>query len=231
MANIIFTPIFDIKKEYFPSPAIKEIPDWYKNSKPYMNANYKTVDPITNLANQTIKKCIPVFDSMTAGYIIKTHVDVYVNKINGIPQFSWPNFNPIELHVIDQAKDYPNCPQHSLPKWISPWSIKTKNGYSCIFLSPMHHENKYLEILPAIVDTDKHILPINFPFFIKDNFSDGLIPAGTPIVQVIPFKRDVFTMSIGTKKNRKKIKKYHQTFNSVFFDKYKKENWSRKEYL
>ena len=30
---------------------------------------------------------------------------------------------------------------------------------------------------------------INFPFFIKEGFT-GLIPYGTPIVQIIPFKRD-----------------------------------------
>jgi hypothetical protein len=43
--------------------------------------------------------------------------------------------------------------------------------------------------LPAIVDTDKHPIMVNFPFFLKENFS-GVIPYGTPIVQVIPFKRE-----------------------------------------
>jgi hypothetical protein len=32
-------------------------------------------------------------------------------------------------------------------------------------------------------------MPVLFPFMMKNNFS-GVVPAGTPVVQIVPFKRD-----------------------------------------
>jgi hypothetical protein len=46
-----------------------------------------------------------------------------------------------------------------------------------------------------VVDTDKHPIVINFPFVINKDFS-GIIPAGTPIIQAIPFKRDTWDSKV-----------------------------------
>jgi hypothetical protein len=58
-----------------------------------------------------------------------------------------------------------------------------------MFIHPTYRPDLPFYILPAIVDTDKHPLIINFPFFIKEGFT-GVIEFGTPMVQAIPFKRD-----------------------------------------
>jgi hypothetical protein len=59
---------------------------------------------------------------------------------------------------------------------------------------------------------------------------DGLIPAGTPIMQVIPFKRDEFQMEIGSKEEFEQQAKVINKLRSVFFDSYKREFRQPKEY-
>ena len=56
-------------------------------------------------------------------------------------------------------------------------------------------------VLPAIVDTDKHPINVNFPFFIRKDF-EGTLPMGTPIMQIIPFKRDIWTHEVITEHDR-----------------------------
>jgi hypothetical protein len=62
-----------------PVPAKKALPDWYKDHPTYTTGLGREVRP-TGDGIGTIKKCLAVFDSMTAGYIIKTPLDVNVVK-------------------------------------------------------------------------------------------------------------------------------------------------------
>jgi hypothetical protein len=48
--------------------------------------------------------------------------------------------------------------------------------------------------MSGFVDTDQYDMsPINFPFFLKEDF-EGTIKNGTPIAQVIPIKRDSWSL-------------------------------------
>jgi hypothetical protein len=51
-------------KEYLPTPAKLNIPEWYKNL---------THTPI----QKTIKGCMPFLDTLTTGYILKMPVDYF----------------------------------------------------------------------------------------------------------------------------------------------------------
>jgi hypothetical protein len=64
-----------------------------------------------------------------------------------------------------------------------------------LFIHPVHRREYGGRILEGIVDTDNYHGAVNFPFMLNPGF-EGLIPAGTPIAQVIPFKRDSFKMII-----------------------------------
>jgi len=57
-----------------------------------------------------------------------------------------------------------------------------------------------------------------------------MIPAGTPFLQIIPFKREDWTSSVGGEKERKKHAADVAKFQRVFFDRYKKFWWNKKEY-
>jgi hypothetical protein len=85
-------------------------------------------------------------------------------------------------------------------------------------------------ILPGIVDTDEYYAPINFPMVINDPNFEGLIPKGTPIAQVIPFKRESWKMEIGGEKELAEQEKVGQKLLTKFFDRYKTMFRANKEY-
>ena len=225
--NIIFINTLNVDEIYAPTPAAFEIPQWYKDTPSYKD-NLKKPDSTNNIPS-TVKRCMPVFDSMSSGYIIKSYVDVYVSQKYGYPFFEWPSLSPISFHPIEQAEKHPKQNGIPYPKWVNSWAVKTPPGYSCLFTTPMHRENLF-EILPGIVDTDRSIPAVSFPFVLKDNSWEGLIPAGTPIAQVIPFKRDSWIMSMGNEKLIKEEEKAAKLLRTRFFDSYRTFFWTRKEY-
>lgn len=228
MNEIIFTPMFAISEEFYPQPASKNIPDWYKNTNSYRHSNKYVFDETGG--NQTIKKCMPVFDALTSGYTIKTHVDINVSLRDGSSYYEWPSYEPISFHVVDQAPLHPKKNNMPYPKINNPWSIQTKKGYSCLFIPPMHNPNGIFTIMPGIVDTDTHIIPVNFPFTLDDPHFEGLIPAGTPICQIIPFKRDSFSMKIGDSKQFQKVERANSIYRVNFINRYKNKFWNKKDY-
>jgi hypothetical protein len=242
MSDIIFTNTLGVSEDFKPKPAALVIPEWYKNLESYIgNEKKPSGDGVTTA---TIKRCMPVFDSITSGYIITTYVDVYVSQKElvdenniptgkKVPWYEWPAFMPIEWHPIIQAPTHPykkNIPDHtSYPKWINAWSIKTPPGYSAIFLQPFHRESPFT-ILPGVVDTDTYTPPVSFPFVLNDWNFEGLIPAGTPIAQVIPFKRESWKMKFGDIDDFKSQDKVLTLLKSRFFDSYKTQFRKTKEY-
>jgi hypothetical protein len=224
--NIIFTNTSEQKLEQ-PEPASKHIPEWYKSMDSYIGKT-KTPNGMGE-SNATIKRCMPVFDAITAGYIISSPADVYVSIKDGKQHFEWPALNLINFHPIEQAPEHPLKNSHAYPKWTNYWAIETPKGYSTMFVQPMHRESVFT-IMPGIVDTDQYYVPVNFPFVINDPNFEGLIPKGTPIAQVIPFKRESWQMQTGDKDKYFKQLDVMNKLVTKFFDRYKSMFWSRKEY-
>lgn len=240
MKKIKFTDSFNIPKQFYPQPASKELPQWYKDTSSYKTSK-KFEDLVANFSNATIKKCIPVFDAITSGYVIYSHCDVYVTqemddigKLN--PKYQYSSGPAIELHPLWQADKHParmidlNTKEvKNFPKWMNPWIIETPPGYSCLFIQPIHRESVFT-ILTGIVDTDKYVSTVNFPFVLNNSNFEGLIPAGTPIAQVIPFKRDSWKLEFENKKNITKHMDILKHLKSKFFEMYKLYYWSTKHY-
>jgi hypothetical protein len=226
--KIIFTSILDFDDLEKPKPASTIIPDWYKNTKSYVFD--KKIPTNEGTSSGTIKKCIPVFDAITAGYIITSPTDIYVGTNENSGQFFyWPNFGAIEFHPIEQAQEHPLKKPFNYPKWMNPWAIKTEKGYSVLITQPMHRDLPFT-IFPGVVDTDTYTAPINFPFVINDPLFEGLIPRGTPIAQIIPFKRDSWEMSIGDEKEKRDQFQITLKLTTKLFDKYKNMFWDKKQY-
>lgn len=229
--EIIFTKTTDLVSDiYKPKPASEFLPDWYKNTSSYLDG--KKEPPIgNNVTNATIKKCLPVFDALTAGYIIPTYQDLWIRKTStGEVLYQVMGDINIEFHGTVQAPFHPAMNNLPYPKWVNPWSIQTPKGYSSFFMPPVHMANKYFTVLPGFVDTDSYKSTIHFPFVLNDINFEGLIPAGTPMVQVIPIKRESWTHSFGSEKEIKGIKEDATKLASMFFDRYKKLFWESKSY-
>jgi len=231
--KIVFTNTAGVPEEYSPKPASAFIPDWYKKLESYLSGEKKPTGQ--GQTSATIKRCMPVFDAITGGYLILSAADVYVSQKkteDGIkqPYFEWANYGLIAFHPIEQAPEHPNRNGHiAYPKWTNPWAIKTPKGYSTLFVQPMHRDSVFT-ILPGIVDTDIYTAPVNFPFVLNDVNFEGLIPAGTPIAQVIPVKRDFWQMSIGTEVEFIEQQKVLNRLKTKFFDSYKSVFRQPKEY-
>jgi len=228
--KITFTNITNIDlEEYQPQPASKMLPDWYKETQSYYGEQGKK--PTGNgTTTATIKRCVPVFDALTAGYIITSFCDIYISQKDGAPWYEWPSFGPIEFHPVEQAVLHPKQNNFSFPKWINPWAISTPKGYSVLFTAPMHRENSIFTCMPGVVDTDNYTPPVNFPFTLNDTTFEGFIPAGTPLVQVIPFKRDSWKKQLGTQKDIEEQDKITKKLRTIFFDSYRNRYWDRKQF-
>lgn len=166
---------FDILK---PVPSSRMVPEWFR----------KTEGAKEGI--ETLKKCIPILDSLTAGYMIRLPADM-----TWIPETK--RFFSMSEVQLNSDHNYVQTDQVSLPpefdpqphKWVNSWFIKTPPGYSTLFIHPLNQMDLPFHSFSGIVDTDRHPLVINFPFVLRKDFS-GTIPAGTPIIQAIPFKRD-----------------------------------------
>lgn len=213
-----------------PVSAKSLLPKWYKKTNSYMD-NKKATRIINNThqTTATIKKCMPVYDAITAGYFILSWADIKIfNKDNVI---HYEIESPIVSdHNVRQASNHPNVDKQDdiVAKFMNPWSIQTPEGYSCLFVPPSHHSN-IINIMPAIVDTDTYNIEIHFPFTLTNRLFEGVIPKGTPLVQVIPFKRDMWEMEI-KELPQEDYKKSYDKLRKTNSNGYKNEFWEPKSY-
>jgi len=239
MFNKPHMTVYPIEEEYLkfltpPQLASKNLAPWMKGMPSYYTP-HKSVDE-NNDPTTTIKKCMPVIDSMTAGYHILLPCDVWVKRVQddysgeGVDiKWALSHLKLVELHKKEQLVDYPldDSYEQIIFKWINPWIIETRKGWSTLFITPLHHPEIPFYCFPGLVDTDKFPIPVNFPFLIKKGF-EGLIPKGTPIIQMIPVKREK-TNCVYKKYNKKFLHSWFKA-SSVFFNIYKKHFHQKKEY-
>jgi len=92
----------------------------------------------------------------------------------------------------------------------------------------MNNSDDRFSIIPGIVDTDTYDLEINFPIVFNGDKYESLkttIKRGTPYVQVIPFKRNSWKMSVEeTKEKKRKIFNFYK----YILNNYKRISWSKK---
>jgi hypothetical protein len=218
-----------------PVPASKKMPEWYKSIPRYIGGKKKPPMDSSSTTG-TIKTCMPVLDVMTSGYLILSSADVFIRKTDEGRYYNWSDYDLITFHSQNQVTGYPKLEAkmklESVPKFANHWIVQTPKNYSCLFVTPFHHDLPFT-ILPAIVDTDSYFNTVNFPFLPDPEF-EGLIPKGTPIAQVIPFKRENWEMSIGHLKDSKDLQnnwlKVTRGMATEFFDRYKRNHWTAKSY-
>ena len=185
-----------------PMPAFRLLPEWYKQQSVTTNNEDLSIRD-RGVVNTTVKKCMPVLDDLIAGYMVSLASDVQVTFDNEQIHFDWSLLLPSNVEPLITTHSPPQISSFSIPdgysifpfKFTNYWKIVTPKGYSCLFKHPTWHGNVPFLSLSGIVDTDTHPVPVNFPFLIRHGWQ-GIIPAGTPIMQIIPFRREAWFSEI-----------------------------------
>jgi hypothetical protein len=222
----------DYKFVDIPQPSKQFIPEWYKDSKRYFPDNkLRFINGNPNLA---IKHCIPFLESLTSGYIAVTWCDIMVTKTEIGLKIDWRTNDDIPVPLSERPKSVaetlPIPAGHSNQHfaWHNIYQIKLPDGYSLLLTHPFNRFDLPFTTLSGIVDADYGMQQGNVPFFIKEDF-EGIIPAGTPMFQVLPFKREGWTSSKNEKLND--LDREH-SFNNMkkISGFYKDKFWNRKKY-
>jgi hypothetical protein len=214
-------------------PAEDFVPDWYRKSPSKIKGeSTELLISAPYSVTSTYKKCTPILDAITSGYVVALSADIEVIlKDDGSPYIMWRTMRDIiSFHSAEQWEGLP-CPNGYFPfvyKWNNQFTINTPSGYSLLFTKPFNRFDLPFESVSGIVDTDAYDMPVNFPFFIKKGFT-GIIPKGTPIAQIIPIKRESW--------GREHIE-YDKDFHMIAIDRfrstikrsYKNNFWNRKIY-
>lgn len=170
-----------------PVPARSYLPDWFRKLPAITPEAVSPTD--TGL---TVKRCMPFLDAMTTGWILTLPATLRMEIADGGTTVTtgWDFDRPLTSnHGMHQVR---GNPRDGLPpcKFHNYWTIITPPGWSCLFIDPLNRPNGVFEVVAGIVDTDTYRSPVHFPFFATG--PDGLhtIAKGSPIVQMIPFRRD-----------------------------------------
>jgi hypothetical protein len=210
------------------TPAKNHVPEWYKKIPKWKN---NKMFEIGKGFNTTVKQCMPFLDSLTAGYIICLPNDLYVKNNNGIPFITWNNaeFPPNSREEMSFLELVPINHYPLEFVWQTGISNTVPLGYSALFTHPLNRYDLPFTTLSGIVDGGIVMQPTGqIPFYIKKDF-EGVIPQGTPIIQLIPFRQEHWK-SKKIKGLLKKSKEHNLKSTSLISGWYKKTFWTRKKY-
>ena len=220
-----------------PEPIIKTIPEWYRKADRF--AVNESTDEYWKAPDggkiPTWKACPAVFDIMGTGYTLKTPCDVefYMKGQNLAVKINNPMYQ-------DFCSARPTMPQFVNPKgyhsdhfaWFPDWAVEVPEGYSVLYAQPFNRFELPFLTTSGIIDNDKVNLPGTMPFFVAEGFV-GIIPAGTPYAQMIPFLRENWESEIKIEdpknlmnKNQNNSNKYRVPDGGI----YKNEVWTKRTY-
>lgn len=210
-----------------PVPAYTEIPKWYKNTPRFVRGDKVSVSE-QGVVNVGVKVCAPFLDAITAGYIVKLHCDILVEVNDGNTRMTWSSdFPPLSARPAEVGDQMPVVPGFS--KFLQAWEIqsgfKVPDGYSVLVTQPMNRLDLDTFVTSGVMEADQYLGAGGVPFALREGF-EGIIKQGTPIIQLIPFKRDNWKSVVienqfpfGDLRGRNKIMGW-----------YKENIWQKKEY-
>ena len=176
-----------------PFPASQALPQWWKDASPYIksmdNPTGKKIIIDNRDSNASFKKCTPMLDMLSSGYIVPLWADVQVMVKNGQPNINWRVSKDVfELHT-GQEVEIPDGYSETQFKFLNQWIPKLPKGYSALITTCPGYPNNIFRPISAIIDYDKTTHPLYPPVYLKNNF-EGIVEKGTPMFQIIPFKRN-----------------------------------------
>jgi hypothetical protein len=217
-----------------PSPAKKYIPQWYKDAPIWEDGNKEVTRYPDGQwdSNATFKKCLPFLDPYMNGYIQELWCDVTFYEKDGNLSVDYNStIPPVEIRTGASYLDIGDGYYKQEFVWNTQWEPITPRGYSTLYTQPHNMPNLPLLSLTGIIDTDSWSVPGNYPFLVRKGFL-GTIKAGTPIYQMMPFKREDWNSEVLEFSNHtdEKISKSLVELKKHEEGGYKKMHWNKKNY-
>lgn len=248
MNNIVFYPNehidVDIIKNYIPQPikASSLVPNWFRSAPRYQNNEKEMIaNKDSGYHNLTVRHCMPFIDAMTSGYFLTTWTDIKIERKNGEISISYEDENVVNNMGFPQLQ-YQKYFQSNIPQmqgydpflyaWSIYWRIKSPEGTSCLFTQPLNNPDLPFITMSGVIDTDKWYGSDVLNFALRENF-EGVIPKGTPFVQIIPFKRESWKTEISYEIDQESKAKRNLVTNKRFEKEsgyYRDNIWSTKRY-
>ncbi len=221
-----------------PIPSKNSIPEWYKKFPMFVRDEQENgMHPVleAKIPNTTLKACVPFLDALTMGYMVVLACDIEFRKLkNNDVTIRWlaPYVHLVEGHNIDQTFAYPinnnEIPQAS--KWLFDWKIETPKGYSTVYTHPLNRHDLPFRTFSGVVDTDVFPDAVHFPFQVLPFEGERIIiPAGTPLCQLFPTKRESWNSQ---KEDFSQYRKPKASFEVLKYmvRSYKRQFWHKKTY-
>lgn len=156
------------------------------------------------LADKDVKfvRCPGMHDLSTAGYLILAPYDIHIqaNQHSVVVRIEDPTHvlqpSLMDMNLVDGLAPFRDNVARRIIKVPLPWGIFTKRGYSAYVVAASMH-SPFLDgvyVYGGIVDYDD-FSTTNFIFSVVAE-CDVTIWAGTPLLQVLPFKRETFTATV-----------------------------------
>ena len=220
-----------------PYPAVKQLPKWFVDADPYQSEFPESQEPHklifrNRIPNLTYKKCVPLLDGLSAGYIIPLWTDVMIEIQNTFPEVYWKTIHTVfEIHGESSRKvPAPAGYDNVVYKYNNCWIPQTPKGYSCLITSPFGYNDLPFRAIPAVVDTDRSTLELVFPMWVKKGF-EGIVEKGTPLIQIIPFERDDWNSTFDYYEDGEyKTIIEEKNFNTTMIGHYLKNHHSKKKF-
>ena len=218
-----------------PKPARHYLPDWYKKLPQWVTGRPEIVETAdgVNVSSKGPKTCVPFLDSFLTGYILELNQDVQVRAnhegYTHVINWQYQEIPPMDARDDKTMASFPHPEGYSDFQyvWKTHFAMKTPPGYSLLITHPFNRHDLPFHTLSGIVDAEGGMSTGNLPFYMKLGF-DGIIPKGTPIAQVIPFKRDSWEIARDDIKMSDLNDKLIYQVNSVISGFYKKFLWKKK---
>lgn len=223
-----------------PFPASEMIPEWWKKMSPYIKDDRSPLGNKLVVSNSTSnagpKKCTPMLDSLTSGYIIPLWADIQITNDdpNGgySPRVEWKVSRSVFEAHSDGATEVQSPVGYTkfVAKFINYWIPKTPKGHSLMVDSPYGYRDLAIKAVPAIVDTDGPLTGgLLFPVWFKEGF-EGIVEKGTPLVQITPFKKESWKAEYSKLEDGEFQKIEDRGFEGTISNHYIKNRWNKKEY-
>jgi hypothetical protein len=224
-----------------PTSAKNVIPKWWKDASLFWklpDGSFYEAGKDSNTGKVEkglgFKACPALMDGFNAGYVLRTPCDIMFIQHEGQPYVTTESGYSEFCGEREEMLDFENPAGYHKKHfhWWPNWGIELPEGYSLLVMNPLNRYDLPFQTLGGIIDSDRYTSSGLTPFFLKEGFS-GLIPKGTPFMQVIPIKREDWSHEYLYHDNDTIYSRFEDTANTYrvpFGGVYKKKIWRKKNY-